>query len=114
MARSTWLGCSDPDVQADPEEAQIPNSLSRSRMASPSTYSKLMLVVLGSRSSRSPFTTASGQLLRRAASSLSLNAASGVVPRASSFFAISQALPRPMIEATFSVPALFPVPGARR
>jgi len=25
MARSTWDGCSDPEVQAEPEEAQTPN-----------------------------------------------------------------------------------------
>ena len=56
MARSTWEGCSDPEVQAEPEEAQMPNSLSIRRMASPSMNSKLMLLVLGRRSSRSPFT----------------------------------------------------------
>ncbi len=28
MARNTWEGSSDPDVQAEPLEAQIPQSLS--------------------------------------------------------------------------------------
>ena len=37
MALSTWEGCREPEVQAEPEEAQMPNSLSNRRMASPST-----------------------------------------------------------------------------
>ena len=52
MARRTWDGSSDPEVQADPDEAQMPMLERCIRMASPSTYSKLMLEVLGSRSCR--------------------------------------------------------------
>ena len=42
----TWLGSSDPDVQADPEEAIMPARVkcSRDRLA-PSTYSKAILRV---------------------------------------------------------------------
>src|SRR6266702_4361378 len=54
MARRTWEGSSDPDVQALPDEAQIPNSDSSSKMASPSTNSKAIEVVLGSRSAPPP------------------------------------------------------------
>ncbi len=50
MARSTWLGSSEPEVQAEPDEAQMFSWFMCSRMASPSTYSKLMLAVFGSRS----------------------------------------------------------------
>src|SRR3989338_7457523 len=55
MALSTCEGSRLPEVQAEPEEAQIPTSFSNSRMAYPSTYSKLMLVVLGRRSILCPF-----------------------------------------------------------
>ena len=49
MARNTWEGSREPEVQAEPDEAQIPNSFIIKRMDSPSTYSKLILVVFGSR-----------------------------------------------------------------
>jgi len=39
IARSTWDGSKDPEVQADPEEAPIPSLLKRSRIDSPSTLS---------------------------------------------------------------------------
>ncbi len=48
MARRTWEGSSDPEVQALPDDAQIPNSDNSSRMASPSTNSKAIEVVFGS------------------------------------------------------------------
>ena len=50
MARSTCDGSSEPEVQAEPEEAQMSYWFMCRRMASPSTNSKLMLAVLGSRS----------------------------------------------------------------
>ena len=49
IARNTWEGCRDPEVQADPDEAQIPYSFISNRIPSPSTNSKLMFVVFGSR-----------------------------------------------------------------
>jgi len=49
IARSTCEGCREPEVQADPEEAQMPYSFIKSRIPSPSTNSKLMFVVLGIR-----------------------------------------------------------------
>jgi len=49
MALRTCEGSRDPEVQADPDEAQIPRSERRRRIDSPSTYSKLTLTVFGSR-----------------------------------------------------------------
>ena len=49
MARITCDGSSEPEVQADPDEAAMPASLRWYRMDSPSMYWKLMFVVLGSR-----------------------------------------------------------------
>jgi len=47
-------GSSEPDVHAEPEEAQMPRSERRRRIDSPSTYSKLAFKVFGSRLTRSP------------------------------------------------------------
>ncbi len=55
IARNTWLGSSEPEVQAEPLLAQMPYLSSISRIASPSIYSKLILVVFGRRFSLSPF-----------------------------------------------------------
>jgi len=74
IARKTWEGWSDPEVQADPDEAQMPNSSIMSRIPSPSTNSKLMLVVLGSRFSLSPLTFVLATVLRIVFSSLSRRA----------------------------------------
>jgi hypothetical protein len=49
MARITCEGSSEPEVQAEPEEAAMPSLFSSSRMPSPSMYSKAMLLVLGRR-----------------------------------------------------------------
>jgi len=73
IARSTWDGSSEPDVQAEPEEAQMPNSSIIRRIDSPSTYSKAMLDVLGSRFLRDPFIKALGIRFNSSFSSLSLN-----------------------------------------
>ena len=42
-ARSTWLGSKEPEVQAEPEEAQMPCLSSMRRRLSPSTPSKQKL-----------------------------------------------------------------------
>ena len=68
------LAFSEPDVQAEPEEAQILNSSIINNMASPSTNSKAILVVLGRRLSGSPLTMALGIRLSNSCSSLSRNA----------------------------------------
>ncbi len=49
MASSTWDGSRDPEVQAEPLEAQIPLLSSRIRSDSPSINWKLKLALLGSR-----------------------------------------------------------------
>ena len=75
-----------------------------SRMASPSTYSKLMLAVFGSRSCGWPFNSALGTEVSSPCSSLSRRARTRVFSSSILAAASSQARPRPMIEATFSVP----------
>src|SRR3989339_1717546 len=71
MARITCEGSSDPEVQADPEEAQIPKRSRWSKIASPSTYSKLILVVLGKRRVLCPLSRELGMLASSPFSSLS-------------------------------------------
>ena len=71
MARNTWDGWRDPDVQADPEEAQMPYSSRSSRMPSPSINSKLMFDVFGRRCTRFPLTRLLGMRFRSSFSSLS-------------------------------------------
>ncbi len=56
MALRTGDGSSDPVVQAEPEEAQMPTASNRMSTASASTKSNAMLEVLGRRCSRLPFT----------------------------------------------------------
>ena len=56
MARSTWEGSREPEEQADPVDAQIPSASRDSKMDSPSTNSKLMLLVFGRRGTALPFT----------------------------------------------------------
>jgi hypothetical protein len=48
-SRASRAGSSEPEVQAEPDEAAMPNLLSSSRIASPSMNSKAMLLVLGRR-----------------------------------------------------------------
>ena len=48
MALRTWEGSREPEVHADPEEAQMPRSERSRRIDSPSIYSKLTLTVFGS------------------------------------------------------------------
>ena len=56
IARITWEGSREPDVQADPLEAAMPILFSSSRIASPSMYSNAMLHVFGKRLPGSPVT----------------------------------------------------------
>ena len=50
MARSTWEGSKEPDVQADPLDAATPKASNSSSMDSPSLNSKEMLQLPGRRS----------------------------------------------------------------
>ena len=107
MASRTWLGSSEPLVQAEPLEAQIPYISRLKSRLSPSIPSMEMFTLPGRRFSRSP--------LRRVRSilrmlSISLSRRTLVrAPRSSMFCeAISIALARPTIPATFSVPARLP------
>ena len=56
-ANSTWLGSSEPDVQALPDEAAIPSASSNSNRDSPSMPSKHICTLPGRRFSASPFKT---------------------------------------------------------
>ena len=60
MASSTWLGSSEPEVHADPEEAATPLSSSSSSSDSPSMPSKQKLTFPGNRRPLSPFRAAWG------------------------------------------------------
>ena len=60
VADSTWLGSCDPDVQAEPEDAQIPSASSIKRSASPSTPSKHIWTLPGRRWILSPQSTLCG------------------------------------------------------
>ena len=71
IARRTWLGSSEPLVQAEPLLAQNPNWSSKGKIASPSINSKLILVVFGKRLILSPLSIAPVQFFRIAFSSLS-------------------------------------------
>jgi hypothetical protein len=64
--------------------------------------------VLGSLFSLSPFILTSFMLLSMPFSSLSLSFLTFVFSSFMLFFASSQAFPKPIIEATFSVPPLIP------
>ncbi len=48
IPKSTWDGSKDPDVQAEPDEPQMPSKSKFKRMPSPSMNSKMMLTLLGS------------------------------------------------------------------
>ena len=101
-------GSREPDVQADPDDAQIPYSSIISKMASPSTYSNAMLEVLRRRLSGSPFLMEFGMRSSNAFSSLSRKARIRSFSAPIWAAASSAALPSPMMEATFSVPPLRP------
>ena len=56
MARSTWDGWSDPEVQAEPEEAQMPNSSIISRIDFTFDKFEADIARVGKAFIRSPFT----------------------------------------------------------
>ena len=107
MASSTWLGSREPDVQAEPEDAQMPLSSKRSNRLSPSMPSKQKLIVPGRKCSLSPFCTLWG-IFRSPSTNLSLSFK--IFPLFSSICAqaSSNAAVIPMIAGTFSVPPLSP------
>ncbi len=108
IALSTWLGSSEPEVQALPLDAQMPSWSSSSSIASPSMNLKLMFVVFGSLLFLSPFSIASGQFFSIVFSSLSLSVLILAFSFVIFFPAISHALASPIIPVEFSVPALRP------
>ena len=108
MASSTWLGSSEPEVQALPEEAQMPASSSRRRRLSPSMPSKQKFTLPGRRCVRSPLSAACGiwsspamSLSRRARDIRRVFLDDARTPRAS-------AAAMPTMPAMFSVPARLP------
>ena len=54
IANRTWLGSNEPDVQAEPEEAQIPAKSNFNNRDSPSMPSKHILKLPGKRFTGSP------------------------------------------------------------
>ena len=60
MAKSTWLGSSEPEVQAEPEDTQMPRAASCSSMPSPSMNSKEKFTLLARRLSQLPLSFAEG------------------------------------------------------
>ena len=71
---------SEPEVQAEPDEAQMPRLDRWMSMASPSNiFSKLMLLVLGNRFSRSPLTILLGITFSSPCSSRSLSFSDPIV-----------------------------------
>jgi len=70
IALSTCDGSREPEVQAEPDDAQILYRFICSRIASPSTYSKLMFAVLGSLFSLLPFRIDWGMVVSKPFSSV--------------------------------------------
>lgn len=101
MASSTWLGSSEPDVQALPDDAQMPFASRRSSRLSPSTQK---LTLPGRRFTGSPLSALCGILdrpsIRRSRRALTLFAFSSRCAQAS-----SSAAAMPMMAGMFSVPA---------
>src|ERR1035441_2882836 len=104
IAVNTCEGSSEPVVQAEPLEAQMPAWSNNIRMPSASTPSKARLLVLGRRGSLAPLRDVPGMASRIPSSNLSRSArtrlfSSGTLARAS-----SAARPKATMLATFSVP----------
>ena len=107
MASSTWLGSSEPDVHALPDDAQMPFASRKSSRLSPSTPSKQKLTLPGRRFTGSPLSALCGILdrpsIRRSRRALTLFAFSSRCAQAS-----SSAAAMPMMAGMFSVPARRP------
>ena len=103
MARSTWLGSTEPAVHADPLEAQTPSRSRLARRGRLSVPSTEKASVLGSRSSGHPWRSTPGsEVASRASRSVhSLRRTAG---NTGSGTIHSKALTRPAIAARFSVP----------
>ena len=105
IASKTWLGSSEPLVQAEPDEAQIPLSLRSKSKLSPSIPSKLILKLFERRLFVSPLIFECG-IFESSSNSLSRSLVSCFVISSISFTASSSATDNPKIPARFSVPAL--------
>ena len=104
IALKTCEGSKEPEVQAEPDDAQIPFSFKSNKIASPSTNSKLILVVFGRRCVLCPFTLGSCAFFQYFILQLVPQLFYPCSFLAHKFFASSQALPSPIIDGTFSVP----------
>lgn len=60
MARSTWVGSGEPDLQAEPEEKAIPRWSMATTMLSPRRSGSVRLRTLGRRASAEPLSRALG------------------------------------------------------
>ncbi|TWH93437.1 hypothetical protein IQ17_06983 [Bradyrhizobium daqingense] len=107
MARRTCDGCIEPDLQADPSDTAMPARLRRWAIASPSRWSKAILVVFAKRLRMSPSTTHS-PLRKIPCSRRSRNAPMRMRSGSSRSAASSAAFPSPTIPGIFSVPARRP------
>ena len=107
MASSTWLGSSEPEVQAEPEDAQMPLSSSSNSSDSPSMPSKQKLTLPGSLRSASPLSAECG-MRKSPAISRSRSAVIFALSRSMFRAASSRAAARPAMPAVFSVPARLP------
>ena len=107
IASRTWLGSSEPEVQALPEEAHIPAASSRSSRLSPSIPSKQKLTFPGRRLTGSPFSAECG-IRDSPAMSLSRRDVTYAESCYICAHAYSSAAAIPTIAGIFSVPARFP------
>ena len=109
MARSTWDGWSDPEVHADPEEAQMPYSSSKEQDALSLDEFEADIRRVGKPAAVVPFTRELGIAARRRLSRLSRRR---LHPAVLHFHvrcaASSQAFPRAMMLGVFSVPPRLP------
>ena len=97
IALRTWLGSKLPDVQAEPELAQILSSSKCNKISSPSIYSKPMFVVLGTLLDVLAFHLAFFTFDKMPCSSLSLNLFTSLFSYSSAFCASSAAFFNPAI-----------------
>ena len=103
MAKSTWLGSSEPEVQALPEDTQMPRAASCNSMPSPSMNSKEKFTLLARRLSQLPLSLAEGISARMRRMAWSRRASWRLCSGASSSTANSAARAKPTMPGTFSV-----------